>query len=144
MKTFLTSSLFTASLIALSLTTPVSSVSAAKYYACQPGFTFSTKGGAARCVKPSKYSYKPLLKCPNKMVPIINKMIGTTYRKDYNGKNGNTDQCVGKLPPGAPGGDIVLNINCPSGYQKQIIPQKDKCRKFKAAITTFPNRAVSK
>ncbi|MGH1471508.1 MAG: hypothetical protein ACRBCS_09960 [Cellvibrionaceae bacterium] len=115
--------------------------SAATYFACDSGYQFQVKNGAARCYKASKMLTKKPLACGNVFIPIINKSIGHFLRKDYQGR---ADKCVGTFKVGPVTNSNALDLACPSGYRLKVVRGADRCEKRVPAKAVAPTRRVSR
>lgn len=127
------------SILGLTLLTNVAT--ADTYFACSSGYTFQYKNNAARCYKPANYMFTSLQACPKRYIPVINKKIGTFYKKNH---QGNKDMCVGQFKVGPVTNSTALNTTCRSGYSKQITSGKDRCRKPQPAKKIPPTKQVNR
>lgn len=110
--------------------------SAARFFACLPGFAFSVNNNAARCYKPARFVYRALKKCP------IVLGVGYGLVRDFK-RGSNIDFCVTQLP-GNSSVQATLPTACDRGYSKQVRRGKDRCRKRIPASTRAPSRAVNR
>jgi len=141
MKNLTINTLLVASIVSVGLSAPISSASAAPYFACNPGYTFQVKNRAARCHKPAGVMTKPLKRCGSVRIPVINKRVGHFYKKNH---RGNKDMCVGQFKVGPVTNSNAVEIGCPSGYSKRITPQRDRCVKSRPASNLPPMKTVNR
>jgi len=119
----------------------IQTATAATYYKCMSGYNFQTVSDAARCYKPQSTSYKSLNRCASVHIPIANKSIGHFYKKNH---QGNKDMCVGTFKIAGITNTNAVEITCPSGYAKQILSGKDRCRKTIPSKVKAPDIRVNK
>jgi len=85
-------------------------LAAEQYFGCPTGYSFQTKGNAARCYLAGTTTTE-------------NIVCGLGYVKAIDQFNGGKDACQHQVS------NIVGNYNCPSGYSPKVQPGPDVCTK---------------
>ena len=105
------------------------------YYRCATGYTFSVDPNsgpsAARCVKPDSWEYKNLVPSQHCAPTLV---IAQDRLTNPAGK----DQCINQ------NGSVQVNPNCGAGWEQDVRPGPDRCKKRIPGGTTFPNVPVER
>lgn len=117
---------------AASAAATTSGVQAERYFTCPTGYTFAAANDAAHCKKRGRYTYRPLLTCPNEFG------VGLFPKTDA---IGDKDMCTGTNPVS---GEVAVERRCQLGYTKRIIRGTDSCRVYHAGEIVAPSVAVTR
>jgi hypothetical protein len=123
-------------LLGLGCVAASATVAAQTYYRCPDGYTFSvnpTNGPtAARCVKPDSWEYKNLVPSQHCAPTLV---IAQDRLTNPAGK----DQCINGS------GSVQVDPNCGGGgWEQDVRPGPDRCKKRVPGGTTFPNVPVQR
>lgn len=141
MKKLTVSTLLAGSLVSIAFMAPVSSVSAAPYFACGSGYTLQIQGNAVRCHQPGAKVYAPLKKCGSIRIPVLRKRIGFFLKIDYHGRR---DVCVGTYKVAGIRQTTEHKAKCPGGFTKEVKAGRDRCSKRRNPKNIPPTKPVNR